>query len=277
VFTLSGVNEKVSFGNLTLDLRASTNENDERKGAADVEFASISLLNGLLLSSMSKVVLTEPLPGFPGVSFLPHIFPKVCQLARSRYVYNGFQLLHLWYQTYIRSGFLPVDSQGQGQISCSGQGQNAKCCQGHSKNCCSCQSLSGSSQEYENKNTSSDVTNSVSDDRLFSESSTIATETLQLIWTNWDNPVKGVPEFVARIFSCLLKCSEMESKIGSCQSNGLLSLVKVKIMKTPWNIRGKHRLLTALLECLNSQKVNIFEYVDLMENTYANRAAARCK
>ncbi|XP_064621397.1 tRNA (32-2'-O)-methyltransferase regulator THADA-like [Lineus longissimus] len=255
-----GVNEKVSLGNLTIGLQASTTV-DEKNADIDVEFASISLINGLLLSSMNKVVLLHPLPGLPGVSFLSHVFPSVCQLARSRYLYNGFQLLLLWYQTFIKYGFC---SEGQDQVQCSstqnpGEGQDG-ISHGPSENC-SGQGQSRSSLVIDDQNACSEIRKSTKDS-LFSEHSALTTETLQLIWTNWDNPVKGVPEFVAKIFACLLKCSKIELKRSGCKSDGLLVLVKEKIMKTPWNLRGKHRLLTSLLECVDSQKL-LAEYPEI--------------
>lgn len=104
--------------------------------------------------------------------------------------------------------------------------------------------------------------------------SSISQTTMRLIWTHLDSPVDGVNDIVMDIFKSLLSAMREEEVVlsESCLEASIkqqapndsfeafLQQTLDAALQLSWHIKGKHRLLAALVAYLDVEQVIIFTF-----------------
>ncbi|XP_033735737.1 thyroid adenoma-associated protein homolog isoform X2 [Pecten maximus] len=91
------------------------------------------------------------------------------------------------------------------------------------------------------------------------ERSDIFSQTLNLVYLNWDSPVEDVAEIVGEIFRMMLECwNTITTKNKTSPNNidnDLSGKALSKLETTPWYVKGKYRILAVLLSYVDQDKI----------------------
>ncbi|XP_013394296.1 thyroid adenoma-associated protein homolog [Lingula anatina] len=90
--------------------------------------------------------------------------------------------------------------------------------------------------------------------RLFAEESQVVQKTLDLIWKHWDSPVDGVSERASAVFSTMIQLHVSECRYHDEDDSVFLSKMLSQLMEMSWQMKGKYRLLSSLIQYYGAGK-----------------------
>ncbi|XP_038151490.1 thyroid adenoma-associated protein homolog isoform X1 [Cyprinodon tularosa] len=96
--------------------------------------------------------------------------------------------------------------------------------------------------------------------RLLPDDSRLLQKLTDIIWTNAESPIDGVPEFASSAFTLLLNLYAMDSEQFCDTKRNFYFILLERLLKLPWEAKAKYHRLCALLPYVGT---------DLMLNQYS--------
>ncbi|XP_070578170.1 tRNA (32-2'-O)-methyltransferase regulator THADA-like [Ptychodera flava] len=90
--------------------------------------------------------------------------------------------------------------------------------------------------------------------RVFTKDCKYTTTVLQLVWENWENPIDGVVDCIKASFSELLEIYSEESRLCKEVDNTFYDDLSVRLVNTPWHVKGKYGPLCSLISYIGAAK-----------------------
>ncbi|XP_052103689.1 thyroid adenoma-associated protein homolog, partial [Mytilus californianus] len=91
------------------------------------------------------------------------------------------------------------------------------------------------------------------DAELMSAIPKIVSETIDIVWLNWDSPVQDVPQIVIRIFSGMLQIWQHGYK--HCGCHDIIPDLLSRLRNMSWYVKSQYRIISVLLSFMDSQLI----------------------
>ncbi|CAC5396754.1 unnamed protein product [Mytilus coruscus] len=91
------------------------------------------------------------------------------------------------------------------------------------------------------------------DAELMSAIPKIVSETIDIVWLNWDSPVQDVPQIVIKIFSGMLQLWQHGYK--HCGCHDIIPDLLSRLRNMSWYVKSQYRIISVLLSFMDSQLI----------------------